>query len=72
MGRFDDMLALADANLNDGGGQYVEETFYYGGLAREGLGQNDRAINNFNGAISFNSNFTPARAARDALLAKSG
>ncbi|MCC6801878.1 MAG: C39 family peptidase [Anaerolineae bacterium] len=72
MGRFDDMLALADANLNDGGGQYVEETFYYGGLAREGLGQNDRAINNFNGAISFNPNFTPARAARDALLAKSG
>lgn len=72
LGRYDDMLTLADANLNDGGGQYVEETFYYGGLAREGLGQNDRAMNNFNGALTFNSNFTPARVARDALAAKMG
>ncbi len=72
VGRYDDMLTLADANLNDGGGQYVEETFYYGGLAREGLGQNDRALNNFNGAISFDPNFTPARVARDALVAKMG
>lgn len=72
VGRYDDMLTLADANLKDGGGQYVEETFYYGGLAREGLGQNDRALNNFNGAISFNPNFTPARIARDALVAQTG
>ena len=33
------MIDLAQANLNDGGGQYVEETFYYGGLAREGWGR---------------------------------
>lgn len=72
MGRYDDMIALAAANLNDGGGQYVEETFYYGGLAREGLGENERAISNFNGALSFNPNFTPARIARDALAAASG
>jgi tetratricopeptide (TPR) repeat protein len=70
VGRYQDMLDLADANLNDGGGQYVEETFYYGGLAREGLGQNDRAISNFNGALQFNPNFSPARTARDELSAK--
>ena len=61
MERYQDMIDLAQANLNDGGGQYVEETFYYGGLAREGLGENDRALCNFNGALSFNPNFTPAR-----------
>lgn len=72
VGRYDDMIALAQANLNDGGGQYVEETFYYGGLAREGLGENERALNNYNGALQFNPNFTPARVARDALLAKMG
>ncbi len=38
----------------------------------KGLGQNDRALNNFNGAISFNPNFTPARVARDALVAQTG
>jgi tetratricopeptide (TPR) repeat protein len=72
MGRYQDMIDLAQANLNDGGGQYVEETFYYGGLAREGLGQNDRALSNFDGALAFNPNFTPARVARDALAAKMG
>ncbi len=71
MGRYQDMIDLAQANLNDGGGQFVEETFYYGGLAREGLGERQRAIDNFNGALAFNPNFTPARVARDALVAQS-
>ncbi len=70
VGRYQDMIDLAQANLNDGGGQYVEETFYYGGLAREGLGQNDRAISNFQGALAFNPNFTPARTALQSLQAQ--
>lgn len=68
VGRYDDVIALAQQNLNDGGGQYVEETFYYGALAREAMGETERAISNLNGALSFNPNFTPARIARDALL----
>lgn len=71
VGRYQDMIDLAAANLNDGGGQFVEETFYYGGLAREGLGERTRAIDNLNGALAFNPNFTPARIARDALVAQS-
>jgi len=67
--RYGDMIALAQASLNDGGGQYVEETYYYGGLARQGLGEFDRAISNYNAAIQFNPNFTPAIEARDALQA---
>lgn len=69
VGRNQDVIALAQANLNDGGGQFVEETYYYAALAREALGERDRAINNLNGAISFNPNFTPAIEARDRLNA---
>lgn len=68
VGRYQDVIDLARANLNDGGGQYVEETYYYGGLAREALGERDRALDNLNGAISFNPNFAPAREARDRIL----
>lgn len=67
-GRFGDVIDLARATLNDGGGQYVEETYYYAALARAGMGETDRAIENLNGAISFNPNFTPAREARESLL----
>ena len=70
VGRFNDMVALSQNNLNDGGGHYVEETFYYGGLAREGLGELDRALNNYAAAIAFNPNFTPAIEARDRLQAQ--
>jgi len=70
VGRYDDMLVLAQQSLNDGGGHEVEETFYYGGLAREAKGEFDRAINNYNTAIQFNPNFTPALEARDALQAQ--
>lgn len=65
--RYNDVIELAQRNLNDGGGQYVEETFYYGGLARLGMGETQRAIDNFNGAIAFNPNFTPARIALESI-----
>ncbi len=68
VGRYDDMIALAQANLNDGGGQYVEETYYYGGLARAAKGERERALANLNAAIQFNPNFTPAVEARRQLL----
>lgn len=67
VGRYQDVIDLAQANLNDGGGQYVEETFYYAALARAGMGETARAILNLDGAISFNPNFTPAREAKAEL-----
>lgn len=72
MGRYNDMIVLAQAALNDGGGQYVEETYYYGGLAREGLGETERAIANYQAAVNFNPNFTPARERLDALTGAAG
>ncbi|MDX2162298.1 MAG: C39 family peptidase [bacterium] len=67
MGRYDDVIALAGATLNDGGGQYVEETYYYAALAREAMGERARAIDNLNAVIAFNPNFTAARTLRDQL-----
>ena len=70
--RYDDMIRIARQNQNDGGGQYVEETYYYLGMAREGRGERDKALQNYNTALTFNPNFTPAREARDRLLAGQG
>lgn len=67
VGRYEDVIMHAQTNLSDGGGQYVEETFYYAGLAREGMGDLERALTNYNTALNFNPNFTPAKEARDRL-----
>ncbi|NDJ60355.1 MAG: hypothetical protein GYB67_04470 [Chloroflexi bacterium] len=66
--RYDEVIALAQSNLNDGGGQWVEETFYYAGLARAAMGEPGRAIANLDQAIFLNANFTAAREARDSLV----
>ena len=68
-GRFDDMIVIARQNQNDGGGHFVEETWHYLGMAREGRGEFDKALQNYNTALTFNPNFTPAREARERLRA---
>ena len=70
-GRYDDMIRIARQNQNDGGGQYVEETYYYLGMAREGRGESNLALQNYNTALTFNPNFSPAREAKERLLAGS-
>ncbi len=70
VGRYNDTIALAQLNLNDGGGQYVEETFYYAAVAREGLGETQRAVENYRAALSFNPNYTPAAEALSRLNAQ--
>ena len=68
--RYDDMISIARQNQNDGGGHYVEETYYYLGMAREGRGESQKALENYNVALSFNPNFSPAREAKERLLAQ--
>ena len=68
-GRYDDMIRIARQNQNDGGGQYVEETYYYLGMAREGRGEVSKALQNYDIALTFNPNFSPAREAKARLLA---
>ena len=67
--RYDDMIRIARQNQNDGGGHYVEETYYYLGMAREGRGEIQKALQNYNTALTFNPNFRPARAAKERLRA---
>jgi hypothetical protein len=61
VGRYQDTIDIAGRVLNDGGGQFVEETYYYAGIAREGMGERQRAVTNYTEAIRFNPNFTPAQ-----------
>ncbi len=67
VGRYQDTLTLANVNLNDGGGHFVEEIWYYVGQAREGMGQTQYARENYRRALEVNSNYVEARAALDAL-----
>ncbi len=69
-GRFDDMIAIVRQNQNDGGGHFVEETWYYLGMAREGRGEFDKALQNYDSALSLNPNFSPARTAKERLAAQ--
>ncbi len=63
VGRYADTIALAQQNLSDGGGQFVEETFFYAGAAREAMGETTRAINNYREAVRLNPNYQRAREA---------
>ena len=56
VGRFDDVIALADATLSTQGGRNVEETYWYKGLALESTGQIVDAITNYETALTVNEN----------------
>ena len=64
-GRYDDILLLADATLQDR--PYFEESYYYRGLALAELGDSDGALASLERAASFNPNFEPAQLALDRL-----
>lgn len=61
VGRYDDVILLADTTLQDR--PYFEESYYYKGLALIALGQTDAAHENLEKAAAFNPNFTLAQLA---------
>lgn len=61
VGRYEDVLLLADVTLKDR--PYFEESFYYKGLALAAMGQTAEARHNLQEAARFNPNFTLATAA---------
>ena len=56
VGRFDDVIALADATLSTQGGRNVEETYWYKGLAQESQGLIADAITSYETALTINEN----------------
>ena len=56
IGRYDDVIALADATLSTQGGRNVEETFWYKGLALESQGLIADAITSYETALTVNPN----------------
>ena len=68
VGRYDDVMALVNVNLNNGG-TYVEETHYWQGMVYAAQGQTDLARQAFNRALGHNPRFVAAQAALDELTA---
>jgi hypothetical protein len=60
VGRYEDVVILADATLETEGGKNVEETYYYKGLAQVALGDADGARTSLERAIVLNPNFSRA------------
>ncbi len=64
-GRYDDIVLLADATLQDR--PYFEESYYYRGLALAELGDSTGAVEDLERAANFNPNFEPAQVALDRI-----
>lgn len=65
VGRYNDVILLADTTLKDR--PYFEESFYYKGLALAASGDSSEAHQNLQQAVTFNPNYTPAVMALDEL-----
>ena len=68
VGRFQEMIDLADTVLETQGGRNVEETYLYKGHALAFLGDGPGAIAAYEQALRLNENFYPAQWALDAIV----
>jgi hypothetical protein len=66
VGRYDEILPLVEANLNNGGA-YVEETYYWQGKALAALGNATKAAAAFRQALARRPGYTDAQTALSAL-----
>lgn len=61
VGRYEDVITLANVQIANAGDEIsVEEWYYYAGRAYEGLGNTERALVNYQLAVTRNNNFTEA------------
>ena len=67
VGRYQDMIDLADVTLSTQGGRNVEETYLYQGHALAFLGDAQGAIDAYEQALRLNEYFYPAQWALDAI-----
>lgn len=66
LGRYNDVIELADNTESTT--EYVEETYYWRGLAYAALGRTGEALAELDRARTFNPNFTAAHTAYDEVL----
>lgn len=67
VGRYQEMIDLADAILETQGGRNVEETYLYRGHALAFLGNGVDAVDDYEQALRLNENFYPAQWALDSI-----
>lgn len=65
IGRYDDVISLAQSNLNQA--EELEESYYWRGMALVAQGSNGDAATNFRTALRYNPNYDAARDALDSL-----
>ncbi|NDJ85344.1 MAG: tetratricopeptide repeat protein [Chloroflexi bacterium] len=68
LGRYNDVIQLTN-NLDYTSQEYVEEAWYYRGLAYAALGDTERAITQLERVLRFNEYYTPAGEAISAIQA---
>lgn len=66
LGQYSRVMQLAD-NLDNTSQKYVEEAWYYRGLAYAAQGNTDKALSQFDLVLRFNPNYTPAGEAISAI-----
>ena len=72
VGRFDDVIALADATLETQGGRNVEETYWHKGHALVARGDLAGARAAYQAALDVNPNFGPAQISLDYVISIGG
>ena len=60
-GRYQDMINLANTTLGTMNNPVLEEAYYWAGMARETIGETDRAIENLKIAVDLNPNYVAAK-----------
>lgn len=67
VGRYQDMVDLADTTLETQGGRNVEETYLYKGHALAFLGDGSGAVQSYEDALRLNKNFYPVQWALESI-----
>ncbi len=59
-GRYQDVVDLASLTINNANNPYLEESFYWRGLAYRTIGKPDEAVQDFKTALEYHPGFAPA------------
>jgi len=61
VGRYQDVISLADTTLSITPKPYIEETWYWRGMAYAALGETNKARSDFEQALKYHADYAPAK-----------